>query len=96
MPKQTERRVDCHLSFMLCRLRLLMEFEIGGCQEARRKVQNDICSHRTNSTPFSNFYFFCPMELYPSFGNKRQHMIHLSMQIILVLCVMAKYDQSLT
>ena len=42
------------------------------------------------------FLLFSPMELYPSFGNKIQHMIHLSVQMILVLWVIAKYDQSLT
>lgn len=68
---------------MLCRLRLLMEFEIGGCQEAKRKVQNDICFQRTNSTPFSNFCVFPPMENFPSFGNKIQHMINLSMKIMI-------------
>lgn len=38
-----------------------------------------------------------PMELYPPFGNKIQHIIYLSMQVvILVLWVITKYDQSLT
>lgn len=58
LPKQTEKHIYCRLSVRLCRLRLLMEFKIGGCQETRGKVQNDICSQRTNNIPFAKFDFF--------------------------------------